>query len=121
MTEELTEWHDANLELSTYLLKATVDGFEPDRDHVSGLLAKQMDALADLLWVVVGTAVLQFSPEKFKEAWRRIQTANMSKVKASRDNPSVRVGNQSDAFDVVKPAGFEPPDHTDLVSDHEVC
>lgn len=52
----------------------------------------------------------------FAEGWRRVQAANMAKVRTMRAEDSKR----GDAkYDIVKPPGWTPPDHSDLVSGSE--
>ena len=77
--------------------------------HEAGDLAGQLDALVDLVYVALGTAYLQAFP--FGEAWRRVQAANMAKVRVERASDSKR----GSTFDVVKPPGWAAPDHSDLV------
>lgn len=69
----------------------------------------QLDALVDLAYVLFGTAYLQGF--NFAEAWRRVHTANMSKVRTKRPEDSKR----GSGYDVVKPEGWTPPSHADLV------
>lgn len=71
--------------------------------------AKAFDALIDLVYVAVGTAYLHGFP--FAEGWYRVQQANMAKVRAERKEQSLR----GTTFDVVKPEGWKPPCHDDLV------
>ena len=69
------------------------------------------DALADLVYVALGTAHLMGLP--FNEIWREVQRANMTKVRAeSKDDPRSKRGHW---YDVVKPEGFAPPDHSDAI------
>lgn len=75
----------------------------------SGDLHGQLDALVDLVYVVVGTAYLQGFD--FNEAFRRVHEANMKKVKAT----SLKDSRRGSIHDVVKPAGWTAPDLTDLV------
>ena len=75
-------------------------------------LEGSLDALVDLVYVALGTAYLQGFD--FAEAWRRVHEANMKKVRVERKEDSKR----GSTFDVVKPEGWEPPSHTDLVRDH---
>ena len=109
MHEELSEYQEVQEKLTEKI---------EDDDHggITKYLELQLDALCDLTYVVLGTAYLQFGPSIFKEAWRRVHRANMAKVRASsgEDDRSKR----SSSFDVVKPKGWEAPDHTDLVDDH---
>ena len=77
---------------------------------VDNNLEKQFDALIDLVYVALGTAYLHGFD--FKEGWRRVHEANMKKVRAQRASDSLR----GSTFDVVKPAGWTPPDLSDLVA-----
>lgn len=67
------------------------------------------DALIDLVYVALGTCYLHGFP--FPEGWRRVQQANMAKIRVDRPENSKR----GSSFDVVKPLGWQPPDHTELV------
>lgn len=71
----------------------------------AGDLAKQCDALVDLVYVAMGTAVMQGFP--WQEVWREVHAANMRKERASdaADSRSTR----GHALDVVKPNGWTPP------------
>lgn len=73
-------------------------------------LVKQLDALVDLVYVVLGTSYLHGFD--FKEAWRRVHEANMKKIRALKKSDSER----GSVYDVVKPPGWTPPDLTDLVA-----
>jgi predicted HAD superfamily Cof-like phosphohydrolase len=73
-------------------------------------LAKRFDALIDLAYVALGTAYLHGFP--FNEGWRRVQAANMLKVRAERASQSQR----GSTFDVVKPPGWTAPVLDDLIS-----
>jgi predicted HAD superfamily Cof-like phosphohydrolase len=79
--------------------------------HREGDKAKQLDALVDLVYVALGTSYLHGFD--FREAWRRVHRANMSKVLA---NPEGDTRSHRDVkFDIVKPEGWLPPNHDDLV------
>lgn len=70
-------------------------------------LAAAADALADLVYVALGTAHLMGLP--FDEIWAEVQRVNMTKVRVSGANdPRSKRGH---ALDVVKGPGFVPPDH----------
>ena len=70
-------------------------------------LASAADALADLVYVALGTAHLMGIP--FDQVWVEVHRANLSKVRAaSADDERSKRGH---ALDVVKPASFVPPDH----------
>lgn len=83
--------------------------FEHRREKVD--LEDKLDALVDLAYVVLGTACCHGFD--FDEAWRRVHAANMAKVRAQRDEDSLREGGAK--FDVVKPPGWKPADLSDLV------
>lgn len=72
-------------------------------------LEGQFDALIDLVYVALGTAYLQGLP--FQAGWRRVQVANMSKIRAKSAADSKR----GSAFDIVKPPGWTAPYHGDLL------
>lgn len=108
MLEEAGEWANSNDEAKAAEQYA-------DRAEYTYQLEKQLDAIIDLLYVVMGTAYLQGFDEKIlTEAWTRVHTANMKKVRAQSAEDSKR----GSAHDVVKPDGWEPPDHTDLIEDN---
>lgn len=86
-----------------------------DRADITYHLEEQLDALVDLVYVTLGAAYLHGWNEKFKEAWNRVHERNMAKVRAERAEDSKR----GSTFDVVKPPGWTPPKHTDLVEDHQ--
>lgn len=85
-----------------------------DRANYTHHLEQALDGLVDLVYVALGSAYLHGF--NFKEAWRRVHEANMKKVRASSAADSKR----GSAFDVVKPAGWEPPSHTDLVEVNDI-
>lgn len=67
-------------------------------------LEGQADALIDLVYVAMGTAVLQQLP--WQQLWNEVQRANMTKVRADDESQSKRGSN----LDVIKPAGWVGPD-----------
>lgn len=67
-------------------------------------LEDKLDALVDLCYVALGTA--QFHGFDFMEAWSRVHAANMKKIRSA---------SARSVFDIVKPEGWVPPDHSDLV------
>lgn len=72
----------------------------------AGDLAGCVDALVDLVYVALGTARLMGVP--WRRAWTEVHAANMRKVRAdSADDPRSLRGHPAD---VVKPAGWTPPD-----------
>lgn len=70
---------------------------------------EMFDALLDIVYVAMGTAHLLGYP--WEQGWDRVQAANMQKVRAKDASESKR-GN---ALDVVKPEGWQPPDHSTLL------
>lgn len=93
--EELKEYEDAVDQLTQY-------GESPER------LENAFDALIDLVYVTLGTAHLHGFD--FRNGWRRVHRANMGKVLAGDAGLSKR----GYALDVVKPAGWTPPNLKDL-------
>lgn len=86
-----------------------------DEERITKLLEEQLDAIVDLVYVALGTAYLHgFGRNRFYEAWRRVHERNMAKIRAGSAADSKR----GSAFDVIKPVGWTPPRHTDLVEDH---
>jgi predicted HAD superfamily Cof-like phosphohydrolase len=69
-------------------------------------LAGIADALADLVYVALGTAHFYHLP--FDAVFAEVQRANMEKERATsaKDERSKRAS----AFDIVKPVGWMPPD-----------
>lgn len=107
--EEIDEYNEEYSKLTDALER------QDDRD-ITNSLELQLDALCDAMYVILGTAYLQFGTKAFYEAWKRVQLANMRKVRAeaSGDDRSKRDAK----FDVVKPDGWVAPDHRDLVRNH---
>lgn len=85
MQEELDEFRDA---------------------YAAGDKAKQLDALVDLVYVALGTA-LMFGFD-FDRAWFLVQQANMKKV------AGIATGRHG-TLDVTKPEGWKPPDLDPIV------
>jgi len=70
--------------------------------------ACQLDAICDLIYVLVGYALLR--GWDIDEAWHRVQAVNMAKETPMPSDPRAR-----SPWDVVKPANFVPPNMDDLV------
>lgn len=62
-------------------------------------LVEQADALVDLVYVALGTAVMLGLP--WDELWNDVQRANMAK--------EVGIGKRGNLVDVIKPPGWVPP------------
>lgn len=107
MREEVNEYEDEQ-----EALKIALD--RNDEQGIALRLEKQLDALIDEVYVVLGTAYLQFGRRIFNEAWDRVHRANMQKIRAETKDDSKR----GSTFDVVKPQGWKAPNHLDLVEDH---
>lgn len=97
MTEELTEY---------------VNSHKVVEQSIPHFLDHALDSLVDLVYVALGTAYLHGFD--FDEAWRRVHHANMLKVRATSSTESKR----NSTLDVIKPPGWMPPSHLDLVMDH---
>lgn len=119
LREEMTEFEAHGDQALFELDKRTRDpkyqvgdfAFDPValRHHLAGML----DALMDLTYVALGTAHLQgFDAD---EAWRRVHRANMSKERPDGDATSAEGRIK---LKMVKPEGWQAPDHIDLVDDH---
>lgn len=65
--------------------------------------ADSFDALLDLVYVAMGTAHLMGYP--WKLGWRLVQRANLLKQRT----PSAKESKRGHRLDVVKPAGWTPP------------
>jgi len=94
-----------------------------DRRDILNTLELQLDALCDSIWVVLGTADLQFGRQVFFEAWRRVVAANMAKVRVEvKDDGERNCADTGRAakFDIGKPPGWTAPDHRDLVADNAI-
>lgn len=70
--------------------------------HAREDLNEAADALVDLVYVVLGTAIWMGLP--WQELWDEVQRANMSKVPAEKQPHGARHD-----FDVRKPEGWVPP------------
>ena len=81
----------------------------PDSESPTPNLIEAADALVDLSYVVHGTASLMGLP--WQGLWDEVQRANMAKVRATDPSQSKR----GSKFDIIKPAGWTPPDHTPLL------
>lgn len=78
--------------------------------HARGDLEESFDALLDLVYVALGTAYLMNLP--VDEGWQEVHKANMRKVKSININQSKR----KMLGDVIKPAGWQPPDLSKILA-----
>ena len=76
---------------------------------INGDLEEYFDGLIDLVYVALGAAYLANLP--FEQGFLRVHQANMTKIRALRQEDSKR----GSTYDIVKPAGFVAPTLTDLI------
>ena len=74
--------------------------------HRSRDLVEVADALADLVYVALGTAHMYHIP--LDEVWNEVQRSNMKKERAN--GPGDVRSKRGSALDVVKPHDWTPPD-----------
>jgi predicted HAD superfamily Cof-like phosphohydrolase len=82
-------------------LKEELDEFADA--HYEGDLQQCADALVDIVYVALGTAIIMGLP--FDELWDPVQRANMAKRRAATATESKR----GSSFDVIKPDGWVGP------------
>lgn len=116
LAEELEEYQGSVQEASALLAIARRIRSDDASAGVVEHLASQLDALVDLVYVALGNAHMQGF--NFYEAWRRVHRANLAKIRAPDDAQPAPGSTRGGRYDVVKPPGWEAPDHTDLVADH---
>lgn len=92
---------EAAFELRSTLIDEELREFK--EAHDIGDLAEAADALVDLVYVVLGTAIEMGLP--WDELWKDVQRANMDKIRATSSEESKR----GSAMDVIKPVGWKPP------------
>ncbi len=105
MLEELVEY----CESVGAILVAKENGYDVAFTSTTFNPELAMDSLIDLVYVAVGTAYTHRFP--FNDGWRKVQEANMSKERVERPGQSKR----GSGFDVIKPPGWKPPDHSDIL------
>lgn len=74
--------------------------------HMGGDLEGCADALVDLVYIALGTALCMGLP--WQALWDEVQRANMEKVRAEHPAQS----KHGTTLDVVKPEGWRAPDHS---------
>jgi predicted HAD superfamily Cof-like phosphohydrolase len=92
-------------DLASFRLNFMIE--ETDEYILAEKRADQLDALVDLVYVAMGTAYLHGFD--FDEAWKRVHTSNMGKVRGA--------SARSEGYDVIKPEGWKPPYLGDLVGE----
>lgn len=107
--ERRQKWIDEEYgEYKDHMRAAHAELQRPDRDEGALVyhLAESLDALVDLTYVVLGTA--QQHGFNFNAGWARVHYANMQKQNATDGNWK----------QIIKPLGWTPPNHSDLVEDN---
>jgi predicted HAD superfamily Cof-like phosphohydrolase len=115
MAEELDEWNQSARALADEMTKAPE---YRDGETINRNLELSLDAIVDLMYVVLGTAYMQGFFPVLEEAWKRVQKANMSKIKKLKGDGTEQESGRNPIYDVVKPANFVPPSHLDLVTNN---
>lgn len=118
MVEEADEWLQAQEAINDNL--DHMQNSEVIESHDKAELTHQfhlaLDSVVDQLYILLGSAYAQgFTAKQIEEAWKRVHAANMNKIKADQENPSMR---GYAAYDIVKPKGWTAPNLCDLVEDH---
>lgn len=85
------------------------EALETEAAHNDGSDEEYLDGLVDLMYIGLGTAYRR--GWDFAEAWKRVHTKNMEKERGEPGNSKYGSG-----FDIVKPEGWKPPTHIDLVT-----
>lgn len=112
------KFHDEETDEYREEQETLVEAFDrEDHREIVNSLELQLDALCDAVWVLLGTADLQFGKRIFYEAWKRVVKANMAKVLATED-PNAKDSGRDVKYDIRKPSGWTPPDHRDLVQEY---
>ena len=78
--------------------------------YLQGDLAKQVDALLDLEYVLLGTALWMGLAPIWAQAHAEVHRANMAKEKAQTKAESFAATGRWHKFDVIKPPGWTAPD-----------
>jgi predicted HAD superfamily Cof-like phosphohydrolase len=101
MLEELREFAAAaGLSYDLRLQTFTEGGYTQD-------IVAQADALVDLVYVAMGTALQLGLP--WNELWADVHAANMTKMRGSSDRAYI---------DVIKPPGWEGPHTAEILKDN---
>lgn len=110
LAEKLTLLSGDELEFRVKFLQEELDEFK--KAHEEGNLADAIDALIDLAYVTFGAAqFMGIKTEQWQEHWDIVQHANMQKIMVENASESKR----GYKFDIKKPAGWTPPDHTPII------
>ncbi len=92
-------------EMQAYRIKFMQEELnEYSKACITGDMEGQFDALLDLVYVAMGTAVFHGFP--WQAGWDEVQRANLSKVRATHQSQSKR----GTVYDVIKPPEWRSPD-----------
>lgn len=80
-----------------------------------GNLEKQADALIDLEYVLLGTALWMGLGQIWSELHAEVHSANMAKEKSWSAEVSAANTGRAHKFDVIKPKGWTPPDLKSII------
>jgi predicted HAD superfamily Cof-like phosphohydrolase len=115
LQEEIDEWWKHQCAAYDETTRPLLDR---DEANYAYHLEEALDGLVDLAYVLFGTVYLHGFGPVFAEAWRRVhEGGNMTKVRAALDGSNSKRGS---SLDVVKPAGWEKPTHSDLVEYNDI-
>jgi predicted HAD superfamily Cof-like phosphohydrolase len=85
---------------------------EFDQAYATKNIHEAGDALVDLVYVAIGTALMMGLP--WAKMWATVQRVNMTKRLAKPDGSDSKRNNP---LDVIKPEGFKPADHWEALGD----
>lgn len=106
-----------SVETLVYRQKFLDEELQEYRDAVvEGDVEKAMDALIDLAYVAFGTAHYFNAP--LHAMWLEVQRANMDKVLVTRENCPPDKTYRADEGLVMKPEGWKPPQHAQILAAH---
>lgn len=75
-------------------------------------IPEAIDALIDIIYVALGTLhMMQLDDQEFANHFAIVHKANMSKVRVG----SAGLSKRDSALDVVKPEGWKPPQHAEMI------
>ena len=98
---------DSAFDFRVQFLKEELEEFR--HAHLTRDMHGAADALVDLAYVLHGTALMMGLP--WRKLWDEVQRANMEKIRATDASQSKR----GSALDVIKPAGWVGPDHSEAL------
>ena len=113
----ITEWFkqlkdipESVYQLRLRLLKEEVDEFE--EAHTQKDKVGMADALADIIYIAVGTANVMNIP--LDKVWAEVQRSNMAKI----DDTTGKVRRREDGK-ILKPEGWTPPQVESVLKKHD--